>query len=263
MTARIRSSTWARSSGGTRVPAAAASLRLSFPCLVDLAAAIVRGVGPGVVIFLDTLNRAAPTADENSSRDMGAILEACKELQRAIGGLVVLVHQTGKDATKGLRGHSSLFAALDAAIEVTRNGDRREDRREWLVAKSKDGEDGTAHSFKLRVVELGNDESGQPVTSCVVAPDTCAAEVKRAKVPQGGHQRIVWDALGPLFAKGGTGVPGAPTVRPCIELEAAIVAAAGRLTCDQKRRTERAREAITGLVSRGLLGCVDGWLWVV
>ncbi len=63
------------------------------------------------------------------------------------GGLVVLVHHTGKDATKGLRGHSSLFAALDAAIEVSRSGERRE----WILAKSKDGRDGSTHPFKLRV----------------------------------------------------------------------------------------------------------------
>ena len=73
-------------------------------------------VPPGAVVFLDTLNRAAPTADENSSKDMGEILSAAKLLQSLINGLVVLVHHTGKDATKGLRGHSSLFAALDAAV---------------------------------------------------------------------------------------------------------------------------------------------------
>jgi hypothetical protein len=64
---------------------------------------------------------------------MGEILEAAKRLQSLTGGLVVLVHHTGKDATKGLRGHSSLFAAMDAAVEVSRDGDRRE----WKVAKAR------------------------------------------------------------------------------------------------------------------------------
>nr|WP_301953281.1 AAA family ATPase [Pseudomonas aeruginosa] len=68
---------------------------------------------PGCVVFIDTLNRAAPGMDENSSRDMGAVIEGAKTLQRLIGGLVVLVAHTGKDSAKGLRGHSSLFAALD------------------------------------------------------------------------------------------------------------------------------------------------------
>ena len=84
------------------------------------------------VVFIDTLNRAAPTADENSSRDMGEILEAAKRLQSKTGGLVMLVHHTGKDASKGLRGHSSLFAAIDSAVDVRRDGDSRE----WKVAKA-------------------------------------------------------------------------------------------------------------------------------
>ena len=91
------------------------------------------------------------------------------------GGLVVLIHHTGKDATKGLRGHSSLFAALDAAVEVSRDGERRE----WKVAKSKDGQDGDEHPFRLEVVELGEDGDGEPVTSCVIAPEEAPAGGKR------------------------------------------------------------------------------------
>jgi hypothetical protein len=132
-------------------------------CVHELAAQIPAGA----VVFIDTLNRAAPTADENSSKDMGAILEAAKLLQNLIQGLVVLVHHTGKDSTRGLRGHSSLFAACDAVIEVSRG----EDYREWKVAKSKDGADGGSHGFALEVVELGVDEFGDAITSCVVVPD--------------------------------------------------------------------------------------------
>jgi hypothetical protein len=116
------------------------------------------------VVFIDTLNRAAPESDENSSKDMGQILEAAKLLQSVIQGLVVLIHHTGKDSSKGLRGHSSLFAAMDACIEVSRT----EDGRQWKVAKSKDGADGGSNSFDLEVVELGTDEFGDSITSCVV-----------------------------------------------------------------------------------------------
>ena len=155
--------------------------------MLDLAAVVpARGV-----LFLDTLNRAAPLADENSSRDMGAILEAVKALRAATDGLVVLVHHTGKDSAKGLRGHSSLFAAMDAAVEVSRN----DDRREWRVAKSKDGADGISHPFRLAVVELGTDEHGDPVTSCVVEADQTAQAVAAIQLPRGGNQKLVMDAL--------------------------------------------------------------------
>jgi hypothetical protein len=222
----------------------------------DLADAVV-SAGNGSVTILDTLNRAAPTADENSSKDMGSILEAAKALQRMTGGLVVLVHHTGKDATKGLRGHSSLFAALDAAVEVTRNGDRRE----WALTKSKDGEDGLRRAFNLRVVDLGTNAEGQPVSSCVVMPDISVSEAKRVNMPQGGNQRLAWESIKPLFKDGTMGKPGAPPYRRCIELEAAVAHAASRLTCARDRRTERARQAITGLASRGVVECNEGWLW--
>ncbi len=220
---------------------------------------LARVVPACAVVFLDTLNRAAPTADENSSRDMGEILEAAKALQDLTGGLVVLVHHTGKDSTRGLRGHSSLFAAMDAAVEVSRDGDRRE----WKVAKSKDGQDGDAQPFRLEVVPMGLDENGDEITSCVVQADERAEEVRRVKLPQGGNQRVVLEALRPMFKTGHTGKPGAPPLRPCIELEAAILAAGARLSCTSDKRTSRTREAITGLLSRGVLGLNEGWLWLI
>lgn len=221
--------------------------------VLDLAAV----VPAGAVVVVDTLNRAAPTADENSSRDMGEILEAAKTLQTLTRGLVLLVHHTGKNAAAGLRGHSSLFAAMDAAIEVSREGDRRE----WKVAKSKDGIDGESCPFKLAVEVLGTEPTGEAITSCVVVRDTAAQDVRAVKLPQGGNQRVILDALRPMFKDGTTGKPGAPPLRPCIELEAAITAAASKLTCPTDKRTSRTREAITGLVARGVLGCNEGWLW--
>ena len=215
-------------------------------------------VPAGAVVVVDTLNRAAPTADENSSRDMGEILEAAKTLQSLVRGLVLLVHHTGKNTAAGLRGHSSLFAAMDAAIEVSRDGDRRE----WKVAKSKDGQDGNLHPFKLVVEMLGVDETGESITSCVVHRDTAAMDVQTVKLPRGGNQRLVLDALRPMFKAGAAGKPGAPALSPCIELEGAVTAAAGKLTCATDRRATRTREAITGLVNRGVLGLNEGWLWV-
>jgi hypothetical protein len=219
----------------------------------DLAAV----VPPGAVVFIDTLNRAAPNTDENSSRDMGEILEAAKRLQSLTGGLVVPIHHSGKDISKGLRGHSSLLAAMDAAIEVTRD----DDHREWKVAKSKDGEDGKVHPFRLAIETLGLDVYGEPITSCTVRPDTSAQDIKRAKVPQGGNQKLVYEAIRGLFKDGRVGKPGAPPLRPCIELEAAISAGAAALACETSRRVTRTRAAITGLIAHGVLGLNEGWLW--
>ena len=91
--------------------------------------------------------------------------------------------------------------------------------------------------------------------------DSNAEDVKRVKLPQGGNQRLVYEGIQGLFKDGATGRPGAPPLRPCIELEAAVTAGALRLTCETHRRATRTREAITGLVARGVLGLNEGWLW--
>lgn len=225
----------------------------------DLAAAIVAAVGAGAVVFVDTLNASAPGMDENGPADAGLILESAKALQRMTAGLVVLVHHTGKDASKGMRGHSSLFAAMDGAIEVTRDGDRRE----WKVAKSKDGADGEAHPFRLELVNLAPDKEGEPVTSCVVRRDESPENATRSRLPKGGNQKVVLDALGDLLRKSADrGKAGAPPQRPCVETEAAIDAIAPRLTVEPLRRKERARHALTGLVAAGVVTCREGWLWL-
>jgi hypothetical protein len=261
---RLRVAAWEQAKGRTlptRLRLVLQSFKLTdLQDVHDLAAAVLSaGAGAGAVTILDTLNRAAPDADENASADMGRIIEAAKALQRLTGGLVVVVHHTGKDATKGLRGHSSLFAALDAAVEVTREGDRRE----WKVAKAKDGQDGAGHPFRLEMVDLGEDEEGEPVTSCAVAPDESPQDVTRSRLPKGSNQRVVLDALGELLRKSPAfGRAGAPPERPCVELAPVVEAIAPRLTCDAKRQKERVRQALTGLTASGVVTCREGWLWL-
>lgn len=237
------------------------SLNLLNPSdVVELGKAIRAAGCAGGVTILDTLNRAAPGADENDSAEMGQIIAAAKRLQAAVGGLVLLIHHTGKDASKGPRGHSSLNAALDAAIEVRRDGDRRE----IVLSKVKDGADGTAHAFRLAVVEIDEDEDGEAVTSCTVEPDETAAEtVRRAKIPKGGNQRITYDIAGELLKQGKhLGQGGAPPTRPCIRLDELIESCRGRLPVPPDRIPERVRLAVTGLINSGCVAMKEGWIWL-
>ncbi len=131
-----------------------------------LADAICATGGAGGMVVIDTMARAAPGMDENGSQDMGAVIEAASRLQDLIGGLVILVAHAGKDSNKGPRGHSSLFAAADAVLEVRRDAESRS----WRVEKSKDDADGESFAFKLAMVKLGTDEDLEDITSCVVVP---------------------------------------------------------------------------------------------
>jgi len=224
----------------------------------ELAKAVIAGGGAGGLAILDTLNRAAPGADENSSVDMGNLIAAAKQLQTLTGGLVLLVHHTGKDTTKGLRGHSSLYAALDGAIEVTAT----DTRKAWSVAKCKDDVTGDAHPFKLEIVPVGIDDEGDEITSCVAVPDESTEANRKPKSALGANQKIARDVLGePLRKSPHTGKEGAPTGRPCIDYTEAVELVAERMPTDAKHRKSRAISAIGGLVSKGYLGMKGEWLW--
>lgn len=216
----------------------------------------------GGVVIIDTLNRAAPGMDENSSQDMGKILAGMKRLQEVTEGLVVIVHHTGKDASKGLRGHSSLIAALDGAIEVERTATSRS----WSAAKVKDGEDGQAVAFKLHSVELGKDADGDPITSCAAGPDTGA--IFRKPEPTGKSQKSALSTIRRLLSTSSdTGQAGCDPQTQCMKVEAAIAGVAAALTTvETNKRRNRARSLVQGLLSDcHLHSATDGggeaWLW--
>ena len=224
-------------------------------------ASVMRQSGScGGLVVIDTLSRAYGGADENSGSDMSGIVMACNELQRGTQAAVLLVHHTGKDITKGLRGHSSLRAALDSAIEVrsSRTG------REWEVTKSKDGEEGELKTFRLASVDVGLGADGLPVTSCVVEPETVAQQpLSCADRGAGRNQRVVIEVLERLFAETiARGQGGAPPESPCVRHEEAVRATASELQCGvTTRRAERARTTIAWLIRSGRFNYQDAWLW--
>jgi hypothetical protein len=126
----------------------------------------IEASGGADLIVIDTLAACSPGADENAAKDMGKVIDHCKQLHKATRATVLLIHHSGKDESKGARGWSGLRAAADAEIEVSRNADHRI----ATVTKMKDGEDGAKFAFKLVPIEIGVDADGEPVTSCVVEP---------------------------------------------------------------------------------------------
>jgi hypothetical protein len=217
------------------------------------------------VVIVDTLNRAAPTSDENSSKEMGEILQACKRLQLLIDGLVVLIHHTGKDTTQGARGHSSFFAALDGAIEVK----RKNDKRSWSIAKAKDGQDGNDYSFALKLHELGEDTDGDKVTSCTINRVTNNIFVKEP--PNGPKQKEALREFKLNVADIGVlNAPAAdcPKDSFCVAFDLAVQFIAKTLTTTAKnKRTHEARRLLTSLVNSGHIETAldtndEAWCWI-
>ena len=159
--------------------------------------AIIKWGKPDVIV-IDTLSATTPGGNENSGEDMGRVLSHCKLLHRKTGALVVLIHHSGKDATKGARGWSGLRAAADAEIEVTRNGDFRA----ATVTKLKDAGDFEQFSFKLNVVPLGEDADGEPVSSCVVEHIDAAPAEHGTKPVLKGLPKMVIDTLRTMAPSG-------------------------------------------------------------
>lgn len=246
-------------SRGAPVPDALQFITQPFDLLsrdvADLAAVIVAGGGADGLIILDTLNRAAPGADENSSVDMGLIIEAAKDLQRLCGGLVLPAHHTGKDSSRGMRGHSSLYAALDGAIEVTALGNSRV----WSVAKSKDDVTGESCPFKLESVLIDLDDDGEEITSCVIAPGAAGGVIVKKKPALSKNQKLAAGVIMQALQSSEQIEEG----KQCVAYDDALSIAAERMPTDAKHRKQSAKIAISGLVAGGYLGMKGDWLWII
>lgn len=119
-----------------------------------------------VAIVVDTVARTLH-GNENDGETMAEYVDSCDQLAREFNTLVMLVHHLGKDGEKGMRGHSSLPAAVDVEIRVERCNDVR--TASVLLAKDFQEEVGF-FNFKLKPVTVGKDEEGNDVTSCIVLP---------------------------------------------------------------------------------------------
>lgn len=99
---------------------------------------------------------------------MSAVIYHADRIRAATEAHVCFVHHSGKDKAKGARGHSSLRAAVDTEIEISRDDGANFSTIKY--AKQRDIEIGEDMHFTLRKVTLGENQYGEEVTSCVVEP---------------------------------------------------------------------------------------------
>lgn len=157
------------------------------------AQSLPQGWLPGLVV-VDTVARVIPGLEENSARDMGVFIATADYIARELRCCVLLVHHSGKNADAGMRGSSALYGACDAVWSIANESGVRT----VTLAKSKDGADNLVWSFALEQVEIGEDEEGEPITSCVVGnlsepTFSDGRKVKRSTTPK--SLRLLMDSF--------------------------------------------------------------------
>ena len=151
------------------------------------------------LIVVDTLAMSMGGGSENDSADMGKYIQNIFELKAHYNCHVMIIHHSGKDKSKGSRGHSSLRAAVDTEIQVSDEGSFRT----ATCKKQRDMENGKQVAFTLRGVDLGLDDENDPITSCVVKhADVDLASLKKARAING-NTLIAKQALDEAIAKHG------------------------------------------------------------
>jgi hypothetical protein len=130
------------------------------------------GVPSAVVI--DTMNRSL-VGSESKDEDMAAYIRAADTIRERFGCAVIIIHHCGVDGSRP-RGHTSLTGAADVQISVVRDAD---DNIIATVEFAKDMPQGAVIGSKLLVVELGEDQDGDQITSCVVVPVQITAVPER------------------------------------------------------------------------------------
>ena len=132
------------------------------------------------VVMLDTFARMTVGLDENSSKEMGRAMEALDEIREATnGGVVSVLHHTGKDSSKGARGSTAFLAALDVGIALS--GDSK--ALKVYVDKANAGPEPMPEWYKIQTQALPPLSPTGPARLGGVLVGTYAKEVATEKDP--------------------------------------------------------------------------------
>ena len=136
--------------------------QLSDPLMVQALCTLIERTSSKFVI-LDTYAMMLQGIDENSSKDSGIPIEALSQLRVATkGGSVLVVHHSGKDSSKGLRGSSALLGAVDLSIEIANTG---QGRLQATVRKSNAGSEPMPEHYLLTTQPVSGNRSSAVLIS--------------------------------------------------------------------------------------------------
>lgn len=241
------------------------------PRVADVLAYLARKWGSIALLIVDTLAASFGGGDENGP-DMAAYVGNVAALCAPYGcASIIVTHAPLIGEAKRPRGHGSLWGAADTVLQVT--GDSDAPARRVHVVKQKDGAPGPDISFRLRSVDIGIDEDGDSVTSCVVEPAEGDVTVPRGKRRLGAKESIVLAELERAIVSGGVFPPSAipddvlnrariGKVARVSEWRAAALSALHSPDSkpDTARRAfDRARDTLQG---SKIIGVWEDWAWL-
>jgi len=217
-----------------------------------------------IVIVVDTLSRVMAGGDENGPVDMTQFVANMDAIRALTGAHICIVHHSGKDTAKGARGHSSLRAAVDTEIEIAPPTDG-DSIRTATDSKQREHKSDRVFPFALKTIDLGVDDEGDEITTCVVDHlDESAAPKRKKRLSK--NQEKVLQIFDQLLGEGrgrpnpaGAGYP-EPGKFWVIESDDLRHAFAGKYTGANARRAFA--EAIDGLIAPdGPMSMAYGTIW--
>jgi hypothetical protein len=218
---------------------------------------------PVHLVVIDTLSRCLVGGSDNAPEDMGAFIVNCDRIRTETGAHVAIIHHSGKDASRGARGHSSLRGAADTEIEIVKTAAGPLAK----ISKQKDGIEGEILGFDLQTVVLGEDEDGDPITSCIVMPTERPSTRRNTRLT--GAQKIALEHLEKAIRDKGEVPPSDKHIPPntrCVSIET------WRENCikgniseseNPESRTKAFKRASDALQAKGLIGIRNELVWVI
>lgn len=264
--AAYKKKTGATLSGFLMMPCAVdfVSENTNVPELIDLVNQAKQELGEIKLVVIDTLARAIGGGDENSGQDMSTLVSNADLIRALTNAHVCFVHHSGKDKARGARGHSSLRAAVDTEIEVSRQ--EGADYSDVKIAKQRDMEIIEPFQFKLERVVLGKNRHGEDVSSCVVEPYDMAKDLTERvqKKIKSGKTKTAFDALLECISEKGSvkhnpDIPKIPVITEKQFKE--YLAMRGLLSDNNKSAGIQYRRIIDGLIENKLVVIRGEYLW--
>jgi hypothetical protein len=206
-------------------------------------------------IVIDTVARALPGADENSSQEMRLFTHRCDQLRFGLNCSVFVVHHAGKDLSRGARGSTVIPAAIDSEFVI----DRKPSFTTFTVENLREGQSGEVITFNMLVAVTGEKESTL-IPVLLGAVETSQGIAPPAPPKLAGDQELAFGALEEALRTTGEDRPSGLRICTVEAWRRIYYSKRGGDEPDAKKKGfKRSRTALLG---KGLIDVNDPYVWV-